>query len=155
MAHATSIAPTLINIIYTPRTILRRTDAIKRRHGVHVSRTGLGSMPSINRWPSSIEGMTLPEHALYVVANFQNSISCGIMGLYKLTQRRDWVSPPGGAAVETPLYERALSGIRHIIRTIAIRERRMGGSVMQKWVRECMRECAGNFRTPFVEQLSA
>lgn len=32
--------------IDTPRTTLRRTDAIKRRNGVHVSRTGFSSVPS-------------------------------------------------------------------------------------------------------------
>lgn len=52
---------------------------------------------------------------------------------------------------EMAFFETLPSGIRHIIRTIAMRERRTNESVMREWIREY----AENFRTPYVEQLSA
>jgi SOS-response transcriptional repressor LexA len=48
-------------------------------------------------------------------------------------------------------FETLPSGIRHIIRIIAIRERRTNESVMREWIRER----AESFRVPYVEQLNA
>jgi SOS-response transcriptional repressor LexA len=55
------------------------------------------------------------------------------------------------ATAEMAFFETLPSGTRHIIRTIAIRERVTNETVMREWIRER----AESFRTPFVEQLSA
>lgn len=52
---------------------------------------------------------------------------------------------------EMAFFETLPSGTRHIIRTIAIRERVTNETVMREWIRER----AESFRTPYVEQLSA
>jgi SOS-response transcriptional repressor LexA len=54
-------------------------------------------------------------------------------------------------AEEMAFFETLPSGIRHIIRTIAIRERCTNETVMREWIRER----AESFRTPYAEQLSA
>jgi len=52
---------------------------------------------------------------------------------------------------EMAFFETLPSGTRRIIRTIAMRERVTNETVMREWIREY----AENFRTPFVEHLSA
>jgi SOS-response transcriptional repressor LexA len=48
-------------------------------------------------------------------------------------------------------FETLPSGIKHIIRTIAIRGRVTNETVMREWIREY----AENFQTPYVERMSA
>lgn len=54
-------------------------------------------------------------------------------------------------SAEMAFFETLPSGIKHIIRTIAIRERVTNETVMREWIRER----SESFRTPYVEQLSA